>query len=268
MNGPVPALVFLHLPKTAGQTVHLRLADALGEAQVSPIRLHTQAPPEAQFPPGYRLYSGHLDWVALDRLPGPHFVFTLLRDPRERLASFYFYLQDTARRMPPEQRASQGRADLESILTRTPDEYFFGGDAGWQGFVRDHYDNFYCSYFASRRILGRPDLAGLDAATVLARAKAGLGAMDAVYRCEALHVLDRDFARKFGLRLSTARHVANQGTLPRGAVRWRALLDRFETDAGRARIEGFVTQDEALMAVLPPPPPRPLWLQLLDRISR
>ncbi len=267
MTDAATALVFLHVPKTAGQTVHFELTRAVGEEQVSPVRTHTQAPPEAQFPPGYRLYSGHLDWVALDAVQPPRFVFTVLRDPRERLASFWFYLHDVARRMPPA-TLGQDRPDLQTILTRTPDDYFFGGDAGWQCFVRDHYDNFYCSYFASRRMLGRADLAGLDASTVLARAHGGLATLDAVYRSEALHVLDRDFRRRFGLRLSCARHVANAGTVPQGMARWAALLDRFDTDAGRSRIEDFVTEDEALMAQLPPPQPRPLWLQLLDRISR
>ena len=267
MTVAATALVFLHVPKTAGQTVHFELTRAVGEGQVSPVRTHTQAPPEAQFPPGFRLYSGHLDWVALDAVPPPRFVFTVLRDPRERLASFWFYLQDVAQRMPPATLA-QDRPDLQAILARTPDEYFFGGDVGWQGFVRDHYDNFYCSYFASRRMLGRATLAGLDASTVLARAQDGLATLDAVYRSEALHVLDRDFRRRFGLRLSCARHVANAGTLPQSTARWPALLDRFETDAARRRIEDFASMDDALLARLPPPARPPLWLQLLDRISR
>ncbi len=262
------ALVFLHLPKTAGQTVHFELARLIAADRISPVRTHTQAPAEVQFPPGYRLYSGHLDWVALDALPGPRFTFTVLRDPRERLASFYFYLLQTARQMPPERRVADRRTDLEAILTRRIDDYFFGGDAGWQAFVRDHYDNFYCTYFATRRVQGRVELTGLDAAAVRARAAAGLATLDAVYRSEALHVLDRDFARHFGLSLACARRVANAGPLPQGEARWKALLDRFETDAARRRIEDFVAEDTALLETLPPPPRRPLWLQLFDSMSR
>jgi hypothetical protein len=260
------AFVFLHIPKTAGQTVHFRLARALGEAAVSPVRTHTEAAPEAQFPPGYRLYSGHLDWVALSSVPPPRFVFTLLRDPRERLASFYFYLQQTARQLSPE--ALQQRGDLRNILDLSADDYFFGGDAARQAFVRDHYDNFYCSYFATRRVRGRGLLAGVPAAEELARARAGLAAIDAVYRSEALHVLDADFARRFGLALGCARRVSNQGPLPQGAPRWPALLERFETDAARRRIEAFVHRDEALLAALPAPEPPSFWRQIWDRIVR
>lgn len=262
------ALVFLHIPKTAGQTVHFQLVRSLGEAALSPVRTHTQALPEAQFPPGYRLYSGHLDWTALDSLPGPRFVFTVLRDPRERLASFYFYLRDTALQMAPAALAAGARPDLSDLLRQTPDEYFFGSDAGSLRFVRDHYDNFYCSYFATRRVRGRAMLDGLAPEAVLARARAGLAALDAVYRSEALHVLDRDCRRRFGLRLHSARQISNAGTLPRETARWPALLDRFETDAARRRIESFVTQDAALLDSLPPPAPPPRWRQLLDRISR
>ncbi|WP_430450438.1 hypothetical protein [Rhodophyticola sp.] len=64
-------IVFLHIPKTAGQTIHSELARVVGAKAVSPVRVHTQAARGvAQMPPGYRLYSGHIDWEALDTLPG------------------------------------------------------------------------------------------------------------------------------------------------------------------------------------------------------
>jgi hypothetical protein len=111
MSDPVKAnIVFLHIPKTAGQTIHTALCNAVGPEAVSPIRVHTQvADGPSQFPPGYRLYSGHLDWEAIERVPKPRFVFTVLRDPLERLASFYFYIRRQAERISLDELAKPNR---------------------------------------------------------------------------------------------------------------------------------------------------------------
>jgi len=100
---PKPPIVFLHIPKTAGQSVHNALAEHVGAEHVSPVRVHTQSTGDhGQFPAGYSLYSGHLDWVELEKVPEPRFVFSILRDPKERIASFYFYLRKEAQRLSRE----------------------------------------------------------------------------------------------------------------------------------------------------------------------
>ncbi len=271
-------VVFLHIPKTAGQTIHHQLARAIGPAHVSPIRTHTQAPDQTQLPPGYLLHSGHLDWTDLDSLSQDRFVFTVLRDPRERLASFYFYLHKVAQATPAAEIAAGQRPDLHNLLTRSPDDYFFGGDAGWQAFIGDHFDNFYCAYFATQRVRGHSLLAGLDRAEVLARARSGLARMDGIYWTDRLDLLERDLRRKLGLRLHLVENRQNEGPLPAGQPRWPALMARFESDAARQRMEGLVALDLELCAGLPQPGPRPepaallLWQrlrdQLLSRISR
>ena len=150
-------IVFLHIPKTAGQTIHSELARVIGAPHVSPIRVHTQAArgpghAAAQLPPGYRLYSGHLDWTALDSLPEDRFVFSVLRDPWERIASFYFYMLEQAQGLDAATLEDPSRIGFRMILTHSADDYFFGGDVQWQQFILDHYDNFYCSYFATRKM--------------------------------------------------------------------------------------------------------------------
>ena len=85
-------IVFLHIPKTAGQTVHHALADMVGIANVSPVRVNEQAVDGRIMPSGYLLHSGHIDWTELDLIEGNPFVFTILRDPAERIASLYFYM--------------------------------------------------------------------------------------------------------------------------------------------------------------------------------
>ena len=88
----IKKIVFLHIPKTAGQTVHSELLRIFGPEHTSPVRVHTQAGADGQFPEGYRFYSGHLDWETFDTADSDSFVFTVLRDPKDRIASFYFYL--------------------------------------------------------------------------------------------------------------------------------------------------------------------------------
>lgn len=103
MTYPDETVIFLHLPKAGGTTLHLIL-----ERQYPSHLLYTfgghkpyleverfRALPEAQRAQ-YRLLKGHL-WFGLHTaLPQPSTYFTLLRDPVERVISQYYY----ARSMP------------------------------------------------------------------------------------------------------------------------------------------------------------------------
>ena len=84
-------LVFLHIPKTAGQTVHFELLRVFGSNNISPVRVHTQSP-ETSFPDAdrYSVFSGHLDWDDIERVARPRVIFSVLREPAERIAEFLF----------------------------------------------------------------------------------------------------------------------------------------------------------------------------------
>lgn len=240
-------IVFLHIPKTAGQTVHNALVRAVGADAVSPIRVHTQAAPAGQFPPGYRLYSGHLDWTELDSLPAPRFVFSILRDPRERIASFYFYLRKEAEALD---RAALDRPEnlgKKRALSWTAEDYFFGGDPAWQDFIRDHYDNFYCSYFATRRMRGRAEIAGLAEQERLDRAVAGAGSLDGLYTIADLAPLEADLSRLLSRPVSFAGTHANRGPLSPGTPRWPELVALLGSDRLARRLDGFATLDSQLL---------------------
>lgn len=76
MTPKIIPIVFLHIPKTAGQAIHNGLITAVGGREhVSPVRIHTQS--ADQYPAGYRLYSGHLDWDHIDRIGPDRFSFRL-----------------------------------------------------------------------------------------------------------------------------------------------------------------------------------------------
>lgn len=246
-------IIFLHIPKTAGQTIHHALVHmAGGEAGLSPVRLHSQCPAGPQLPPGYAVYSGHIDWTELDSLPRDRFAFTVLRDPRERIASFYFYLLQEARALSPEDLALPENSGKRKILTRSADDYFFGGNQAWQTFVRDHFENFQVTYLATRRMRGRPELDGLGPAERTRRALAGAASLDGVYDVGNLDRLESDLQGRFGKSVRIADRRTNVGVHPEDEPRWPRLVDRMEGDGSVRRLEGFVDLDEALMARLFP----------------
>ncbi len=240
-------IVFLHIPKTAGQTVHNSLSRALKARRVSPIRVHTQsATVLGQYPPGYSLYSGHLDWPSLDHLPAQRFVFTVLRDPAERVASFYFFLRREAANLSAAALALPQNIGFRRALGWSPDDYFFGGDVDWQTFVRSHYDNFYCTYFATRRMLGWGATQARTKAQIMVQARCGLASLDGVYSTKDLARMESDFNHRFGLRLPLTRRYDNTSGEPANSLRWPRLLAGFATDAAAHRMQDLVEQDQIL----------------------
>ena len=240
-------IVFLHVPKTAGQTVHNGLARTVRARRVSPIRVHTQAfNPQDQYPPGYSLYSGHLDWTELTHLPTARFVFTVLRDPAERIASFYFYLQREAAGLDSSTLNLPSNIGLNRALNWSPDDYFFGGDDGWQMFIRSHYDNFYCTYFATRRMLGWGETVDLTTAQLLKQARAGLGCLDQAYSTNNMLAMEQDLNTRYGMRLRVADRYDNTSGEPANSRRWPRLLAGFETDAAAHRMQDLAARDQEL----------------------
>jgi hypothetical protein len=240
-------IVFLHLPKTAGQTIHNALCRALGGDHVSPVRVHTQVPPgRSQFPPGHALYSGHLDWDGIDDVPPGRFTFTVLRDPRERMASFYLYMRRDAAALAPGALFLPENIGRRRALEWTADDYFFGGDAAWQSFIRDHYDNFYCSYFSTRRFRGGAAIRALPYSEAVARARHGLAELDGVFDSANLSPLEEALHDRYGFNLRLTDRFDNAGDQPRREPRWPHLLAALGSDSSRRRIDAFAERDIAL----------------------
>ena len=246
MSSAVTPIVFLHVPKTAGQTIHNELARMVGAAAVSPVRVHTQALKGPQMPPGFALYSGHLDWAEIDTMPD-RFVFTVLRDPAERIASFYFFLLDEAQRLTDDQLALPGNQGKAFILRSSTEDYLFGGPPAVQRFIRDHYDNFYCSYFATRKMRGWGEVKGLAAQDRIAAALTGLERLDSIYSTSDLAALERDIALRYGATIRIVENYHNTGSHEAKEARWPKLLARIGSDSARRRLEDFVAIDAQLM---------------------
>jgi len=189
---------FLHIPKTAGQSVHAALVNAYGADAVCPARVNEQLVRlGVRELNRYRVFSGHLDWSLLDCVRGPRYVFTVLREPRDRILSFYFYLREQAAKLSGEDLHKPQHQGMKAVLELSPDDYFCGGPPHLRRFLDDHYDNFYTYYFAGRHYRGRQSLAGQVQQKLLSReqlielALDNLGTLDAVFRVD-------DMGRVFG----------------------------------------------------------------------
>jgi len=181
-------IIFLHIPKTAGQSVHAALVRAFGEDAVCPARVNDQL---KEYTIGelnrYQVFSGHLDWSLLDCLQGPSYTFTVLRKPIDRILSFYFFLRRQAENLSQEELLLPQHQGLRAAKELDPDEYFSGGEGHLRRFLDDHYDNFYTYYFAGRRYSARSELHGLFKRGVITEkrliemAKDNLGFLDDVF---------------------------------------------------------------------------------------
>jgi hypothetical protein len=90
-------LVFVHLPKTGGTTLHHHFSAHFRPEEICPERfsnLQSYSPDELM---RWRFFSGHFNADEIKRIPGPVYTVTVLRNPIERLLShYYFWKRHTA----------------------------------------------------------------------------------------------------------------------------------------------------------------------------
>lgn len=246
-------VIFLHIPKTAGQSVHAALVNGFGRDAVCPARVneHLRDYTIAELN-RYQVFSGHMDWSLLDCVSGPRYVFTILRDPMERLLSFYFYLRKQGEAMPPGQLELKTNQGLKAACTLSPDEYF-AGKTPLRGFIDRHYDNFYTYYFAGRHFKAHGDLAPALARGRLSRerlldmARDNLAQLDAVFTMDDMpRVFEtiRTLAPKSIRNDDNYRSNINQEVKP--GARLAKLRELGASDATVARIERLCAMDRVL----------------------
>tara|TARA_R110002020_G_scaffold236875_3_gene449139 strand:- start:283 stop:1239 length:957 start_codon:yes stop_codon:yes gene_type:complete len=98
-RGPVPdvvdldreRLVFLHIPKCGGTTLHDMLVDWYGQPNMHPERHNGLYYYSARDLASKTLFSGHYDYYSTQLIPGATRLITFLRDPRSRLVSLYHF---------------------------------------------------------------------------------------------------------------------------------------------------------------------------------
>lgn len=239
-------IVFLHLPKTGGQTIHHAIGSLVGAAAISPLRLQRQVGKgESSFPPGYRMHSGHLAWDRLGDAGEDPFSFTVLRDPRERLGSFFFFMRAETQKV----LAASSNTPLnrwQQAFLGPAEAFFFPEDAAFGRSVRGGLANLAVTYLAFRRLNRRPAEQEMPADEVLDLAIAGAHRLSAVYRFPDFTPLEDDIEALLGRRPAIAGRRTNAGSLPEPESRWDALCAELGP-ARRDEIEDFVDEDLKLL---------------------
>jgi hypothetical protein len=82
-------LVFLHIPKTGGGVLHEQISKAFVPAEICPHRLSLPRECSAEELAAYRFFSGYFSPDDICRIPGKKYVFTVVRDPLERIVSLH-----------------------------------------------------------------------------------------------------------------------------------------------------------------------------------
>lgn len=102
MSNSDETLIFLHLPKAGGMTLHRILAMRYprekiytfdGRAPFTDLGKFIARPSSERAQ--YRLLKGHVPFGLHQALPGPSTYITMLRDPVERVISHYYYARSS-----------------------------------------------------------------------------------------------------------------------------------------------------------------------------
>ncbi len=80
-------LIFQHIPMTGGTTLREQISMAFDSTEICPYRFGLPKECSAEELEGYRFFSGSFTPEEIHRIPGEKYVFTVLREPRERLLS-------------------------------------------------------------------------------------------------------------------------------------------------------------------------------------
>lgn len=118
-----PTVIFLHVPKTAGTTMH-----SIFEKHYPPGALYSTYPANhpygsleayAAFPPErksqIRVLLGHFSYGVHKLVPGPYLYITILREPVERIISNFYHINRDPNHGLHE-LVSSGRMDLQQYV--------------------------------------------------------------------------------------------------------------------------------------------------------
>jgi hypothetical protein len=155
-------LIFLHVPRTAGttlQNIMMVRQYRQDEAHIEELFLPAQIERFAALPEDYRarlkLLKGHMAFGVHRHLPRPARYFTMIRDPIDRVVSFYYYIRRRTAD-PLHQEIVEKGLDLAAFVE--------------SGIARDHTDNSFV-----RLISGEPfvEMGSVDR-TLLDQAKTNI----------------------------------------------------------------------------------------------
>jgi hypothetical protein len=84
-------IVFLHIPKTGGTSVHNFLVQQFPKNKVCPDRFNTLKNHTKTELDKYLYFSGHYDMEGVEHISGDKDVFTFFREPKDTIMSLYYF---------------------------------------------------------------------------------------------------------------------------------------------------------------------------------
>lgn len=91
MRPPAERFVFLHIPKCAGSSVHSALSASFAKPDIYPRYGQDVLRDQIGELRRWRYLAGHFSKAGVDRIPGPKWLITVLREPKSRVLSLYYF---------------------------------------------------------------------------------------------------------------------------------------------------------------------------------
>ena len=243
-------IVFLHLPKTAGQTIHAELAKHFEQERVCPIRTFSQTS-ECIYSKYSKcnLFSGHIHWDTVEKLGDKRSIFSVLRPPKARLASFYFYLKSKAEFLSKKELSRPENTGLDWIKNKSADDYFFPKNEAAEQFIRQNFDNFYLHFFASRRMDGYQLTRHFSHKEKMQLVSCNLRLIEAIFSIENMVAIEAYIKDKIGVQVGLQENKVNvtkDASYQSSANKWELLLRSFEKDRSVKNLEKYVEFDQEI----------------------
>ena len=232
-------IVFLHLPKTAGQSIRVFLGEAFPKRLIFPGQTDAHlALYSRQELSQYSIFSGHFSWSLIDCISKDAFVFSVLREPSQRIISFYKFLRREAVRFSTDELTKTQNAVIRFALENPIEVFLEASDLSLRGYIDSSFDNFYLYYFATRVYNGRslirdyyPPSDTFTTERILQIAIKNISEAVRIYDVVLLERLQQDLANEPGY-IETKMPFTNRGSSNPGAD-----LDLSEICDDRGRLQ-------------------------------
>lgn len=147
------AVIFNHIPKTAGQSLHNYLLRNYSDSHIfCPARVNNELD-ALRDTAKYSFFSGHFDVRRHEFENHQTFHFTVLRDPVDRLLSFYFFQRAQAMKLSKESLQADNQKGNRFAIELSPDD-FFCSNHELRDFIDFHYHNFYTRFLLEGKFIG------------------------------------------------------------------------------------------------------------------
>lgn len=238
MSAPRP-IVFLHIPKCAGQSIRAFLSSAFPKRLLFPGQLdqHLAFYSRSDLKQ-YSIFSGHFSWSMLDFLGEDALFFTVLRNPSDRILSFYTFLRRTASNLSQSDlELSQNRA-MKLALTFSFEDFLAVPDEFDRNFIMSNFDNYYTYFFGTRISSGRylirdyfPETDYFRTENVAQIAIRNMRDRLRVHNSGALETLISELSKEEGFQNQPLPRI---NVNPSGATRQKEILQEISKDVSRA----------------------------------